>query len=410
MPGRTDEGNSKSARQRKTTPQDELPPELTEWRWGILWIARAVMLLAILYIVFICILIFWYPAAIPECICWPYLALAGFLSGLVTEFVIRHKRRVHEKRKEDRSEIEALIQEAKNIRPRLTQPNEKPTDFNEKREQVVKEVDRLTEEVGPKGWTEFQVLTLDRMLIDFLPLEDLKARAHSSLNELKEYAYGEAFSYDDDFYREWEDKINNNINELEELDKKLDDDKNDENAEKIDGKAEALRANLRAIREHIADYQANWAEGSTIVSSIRICGSAAVIVFSLMGILPLLYPNQNCSLMCDFRLSILNWGFLGIAGAIAIALLDLRKAKEVEVADTAGKQELSRVFLSVPLGLLAGVLVFSALAGGVIATGAAVPNLKEPKFSDACLSVVWAVVAGMGFESVFQRVRQSVES
>ena len=306
------------------------------------------------------------------------------------------------------SEIEALIQEAKNIRPRLPEPDERPAGFVEKREQVEKELERLTEDVGPEGWTEFQVLTLDRMLIDFLPIEDLKARARSSLNELKLYAYGEAFSYDDDFYREWADKINSNISNLDELDQS-----NESAVEKVvekDDKAEALRANLRAIREHIADYQANWAEGSTIVSGIRICGSVAVIVFTFMGILPLLYPVDNCSLLCDLRLGILNWGFLGIAGAIAIALLELRKAKEVEVADTAGKQELSRVFLSVPLGLLAGVLVFSALAGGVIESGSAVPDLKEPKFSDACLSIVWAVVAGMGFESVFQRVRHAVES
>ena len=411
MQDQIDTGDTNKIRRRDILPEDKLPPELTIWQLYFLRFARAVMFLAILYIVIICILIIWYPDAVPECICWPYLALAGFLAGLISDFFIRHWSRVHDSRKEDRSEIEALIQEAKNIQPRLTQPR-RPTGFNAKRQQVQEEVERLIEDVGPEGWTEFQVLTLDCMLIDFLPLEDLKTRARSSLDELREYAYGEAFSYNDNFYREWEDKINNNINELEELDKKLDDDENenDEKAKKIDGKAESLRANLRAVREHVAEYRAKWAEGSSIVSGIRICGAAAVVIFTLMGILPLLHPIQNCSILCDLRLSILNWGFLGIAGAIAIALLDLRNAKEVEVADTAGKQELSRVLLSAPLGLLAGVLVFSIIAGELIKSGSAVPNLGKPEFKDTYLSIAWAVGAGMGFESVFQRVRRAVES
>ena len=407
MQDRIDEEAPENISRREILPEDKLPPELNKWRWCFLLFARAVMFLAILYIVFICVLIFWYPNAVPECICWPYLALAGFLSGLVSDFFIRHWERIHDSRKEDRSEIEALIQEAKNIQPRLTEP-ERPAGFEDKRQQVQEEVERLTEGVGPEGWTEFQVLTLDRMLIDFLPLEDLKARARSSLDELREYAYGEAFSYNDNFYRDWEDKINTNINDLEELDKELDED--DERAQKIDDKADALRANLRAVREHVAEYRAKWAEGSSIVSGIRICGAAAVVIFTLMGILPLLYPIQNCSILCDFRLGILNWGFLGIAGAIAIALLDLRNAKEVEVADTAGKQELSRVLLSAPLGLLAGVLVFSIIAGELVNSGSAVPNLRKPEFKDAYLSIAWAVVAGMGFEGVFQRVRRAVES
>ena len=62
---------------------------------------------------------------------------------------------------------------------------ERPTNLAEKRKEVDAEVRRLTEDLGPEGWTEFQVLRLDRLLIDFLPLEDLKARALSGLDELK---------------------------------------------------------------------------------------------------------------------------------------------------------------------------------------------------------------------------------
>ena len=400
MQDQIDEGVPESTPRRKTLPEDKLPPELTKWRWYLLSLARAVMVGGVLYIIYICVNIFREPNAIPEWTYCLYLALGGFLSGLVSDFFIRHKMRVHESRKEDRSEIEALIQEAKNVQPRSTDP-EGATDTSPKKI-IEEEVRRLTEDVGPEGWTEFQILTLDQLLIDFLPLEDLKARARSSLDDLKEYAHGDTFSYDARLYYRWEEEIKSNIDNLEKKDE----------AEDEGEKAEALRANLRSLLYHVADYQANWAKGSTIVSGIRICGAVAVVVFILMGVLPLLCPIQNSTLPCDLRLGFLNWGLLGVAGAIASALISLRSAEEVEVGYTSGRQELWRAVLGAPLGLLAGILVFSALAGGMIETGAAVPNLTKikPALSDAYLSIGWAVVAGIGFENVFQRVRRAVES
>ena len=271
--------------------------------------------------------------------------------------------------------------------------------------QIENEVRRLTEKLGPEGWTEFQVLTLDQLVIDFLALEDLKAHARSSLVELKEYADGAAFSYDVRLYYDWEEKIKSNIESLDRLNE------NGENSkEKKDDEAEALRANLRSLREHVADYEAKWAEGSTIVSAIRICGSVAVVIFTLMGVLPILFSVQNSPPPCDLRLGVLNWGFLGVSGAIASALIGLRNAAEVEVGDTAGRQELWRAVLGAPLGLLAGILAFSALAGGLIVSGTAVPDLANPELSDVYLSIGWAIVAGMGFERVFQRMRGAVES
>ena len=399
MPDEIDKGESKSIRRRDILPEDKLPPKLSKWDRFLLCLARAAMVVAVLYIAYICFAILRDPNTVPECAFCTYLALAGFLSGLVFDFLICHKKRVHKARKEDRSEIEALIQEAKNVQPRLTNP-EKSADSSEKLKQIENEVRRLIDDLGPEGWTEFQVLTLDRLRIDLLPLEDLKARARSSLVELKEYADGDAFSYDVSLYYEWEEKIRSNIDGLG----------RDDKSEKEKDDAGALRANLRSLREHVADYHAKWAEGSTIVSGIRICGSAAVVVFTLMGILPILWPVQNSTPELNLQLGILNWSFLGVAGAIVSVLIGLRNAKEVEVGDTSGRQELSRAVLGTPLGLIAGILVFSALAGGLIKSGAVVPNLAMPELSDVYLSIVWAVGAGMGFESVFQRVRRAVES
>lgn len=400
MEDKIDQTGFEDPRRRGIHAEDKLPSELTPWRRVILWIARTFMFIGVCWLILVCYQIFWDSSALSQCIFCTYLALAGFLSGLVTDYLVRHRMRVHESRKADPSEVEALIQEASNVRPRLTRPR-RPIDYNEKREKIVEEVRRLKDEVGPDGWTEFQVLTLDRLRIDFLAIEDLKALALSSLADLKEYAEGDAFSYDVSLYYDWEEKIKSAISAIDEPGK---------NEISKDQKAEALRANLRSLLYHVADYESNWARGSTIVSGIRICGAIAVVVFTLMGILPLLCSVPSAAFSCDFRLGVLNWGFLGVAGAIASALIGLRNAEEVEVGYTWGRRELWRAVLGAPLGLLAGILVFSALAGGVIESGSAVPDLKDPGLSDAYLSIVWAIVAGMGFENVFQRVRRAVES
>ena len=401
MQGQTDGEVPQDNGQHVILPEDKLPPELGPLRFISLWFARILMGVAICCLIYDCYQIFWNSVALSQCIYRIYIALAGFLSGLMTEFLIRHKVRVHEARKVDRSEVEALIQEARIVQPRLTDP-ERPIDYNRKRGEIEDEVRRLTRHVGPEGWTEFQVLTLDRLKIDFLAIEDLKALAKSSLADLKEYAEGDAFSYNVSLYYSWEEQINSAIDELEKSEEKSEVEKDDQ--------AEGLRASLRSLLYHVADYEANWAKGSTIVSGIRICGVAAVVVFTLMGILPLFCTVQPSPIPCDIRLGILNWGFLGVAGAVASALIGLLNAGEVEVGYTLGKQELSRALLGAPLGLLAGILVFSVLAGGLIKSGSAVPDFKDAGLSDACLSIVWAVVAGMGFENVFQRVRRTVES
>ncbi len=399
MQDRIDEGEPDSLWRRNVSPGDKLPPELTFWRKVSLGVARVAMVAGVLYIIYVCIQIFWSAGVPPKCTFCTYLALAGFLSGLVSEFVIRHRAFVHKARKEDLSVVVALIQEAKNIDPEMTKI-EKSASLAERSKQIKNEVSRL-ESLGSEWWTEFQILTLNRLLIDFLPIEDLKARARSSLDELKEYADGDAFSYDVRLYYSWEEKITSNIDELERNNEKKEAEPNN--------KVEALRANLRSLREHVADYEYNWAEGSTIVSGIRICGSAGVVVFTLMGILPILYSIPNSTHSYDFSLSVLNWGYLGVAGSIASALIGLRNSNEVEVGSTFGKQELWRMVLGAPLGLLAGIIIFSALAGELIKSGSAVPDLSKPGLLSAGLSVVWAVVAGMGFERSFQRMRGAVE-
>ena len=390
---------------REIRTRDQLPPELSSCRKCVLWVARALMVFAVCFLGYICVQFLLGATAAPDCSCWTYIVLSLFLIALVTERWLLHEYRVHETRIEDQSEIAALIQEAMNVQPRLRiqnnngQQDDRPKDFDRLKKQLHAEVRRLTQELHPNAWTDYQILPLDRLLIDFLPIEDLKARARSSLVDLEEYATGEAFSYDSRLYYDWEGRIDEDI-------KAIDSYKNDQG--KQDSIADKLRADLRSLFEHVADYESNWARGKTTVNSIRLCGSAAVLVFLVMGVLEVIYPVADTAAVP--RLGIFHWGFLGIAGAITSVLLTLRNSDEVEVGNTRGVQELWRAVLGAILGFVAGILIFSALSGGLITGGAAVPNLRAPEPKDVFLSIMWAVVAGMGFENVLQRVRSAASS
>lgn len=388
------------------SPEYRLPPTLT-WRWTlVLWgLVRPLIVLPICFLGYICFQLLVSPTVNPACPCWVHLALILLLIGLVADRFLCHRSRVHKEQVADRSEVEAMIQEAKNVRPRLTfqqddQQVQRPPDFSHLKEQLNAELKRLTN-IGPEAWTNYQVLTLDRLLIEFLPIEDLKARAKSSLTDLAEYAEGGAFSYDARLYSDWDNTINKDIQDIDDC---------DDGKDKQDCIANKLRADLRSLLEHVANYESNWAQGKTIVHGIRICGSVAVLAFLFMGLLAAIYDPPNPISPFWSRFGILQWGFLGTAGALTSVLHGLRDSDDVEVGNTRGVQVLWRTVLGATLGFVAGILIFSILAGGLIEAGSAVPDLTDMKSKDVYLSIVWAVSAGMGFEAVFQRVRTVVAS
>ena len=401
-----DNGMGKNDVEDAIQPGDRLPPNLSRSQVSWLCVCRASIALGISYLFAMGVCTVSHPSVAQKYIYFTYFALAGFLAGLVFDFVIRHKIRVHTARKEDRSTVEALIQEANSVQTRTTHP-ESLVDFEKKISQMRDEVNRLENKIRPEGWTEYQVLTLNQQLIDFLFLDDLKAHALSSLDELKEYAEGQAYSYHGRYYDRWEQRINKNINDIEELERK--DVRGEDREERKKEKEEALRANLRSLIEHIADFQANWAEGSTIVTGIGICGSVSIVIFMLMGILPIVYSMQN-GVLAGFPLGILNWGILGAAGATASALVGLRRTDEVEIGNTAGKQELWRMVWGAPLGFVSGILVVCIFRGGLVTDGSLVPDLLSSEWSDVYLAIAWSVIGGMGLERVFYGVREALDA
>lgn len=372
-------------------PEDRFPPELSK--------SRKVVIFGITYpVLFVALLgvadqLWFQTTLIPPSTYWAYIGFAAVLVGVVLDRYLRHKILVHHSRLEDQSEIEALFVEVRTVESRLTGPERKPDDFDQKVQKLNDEVQRL-EELGPKGWTEFQVLSLSQMLVDFLKLDDLKARARSSLAELEEYTEDSAYRYDIRHFFLWQENIDEAINKIDEFEGKP--------AEQ-DTAAERLRAELRTLLEHVASYHANWAEGSAVVRDLVICGVAAVPILLVMGLLPSLHPSG------DGALGVLNWGLLGISGSLTAVLLSLRNSDVVEVGNTEGKKELWRAVLGATLGFVAGILIHSIISGWLLSAGAAVPDLASAEPKDIGLSILWAFGSGMAFEGVFERVRSPFE-
>lgn len=377
-------------------PQDRLPPELS---WGKKWLvlipADFVSLIALVFVASMFVAIFLAPEVLPSCACWAYIGLGLGLVGLFVDRILRHKALVHEARLEDRSEVEASIVEARSVEPRITNP-EKPDDFAKKKHRLNIEVRRLCK-LGPKGWTEYQVLPLNRMLVDFMKVDDLKAQARSRLAELEDYSEDSAFSYDTRHYTRLEGSINFAIESI---------DKKDGDPIEEDRASEELRAEIRTLIEHVADHHSKWAEGSVVIRGLITYCAFAIPIILIMGLLPILYPSG------DKSLDILNWALLGISGSLAAVLRGLHKSDLVEVGNTEGKKELWRAVRGAAMGLFAGTVIYFIIRGGILPDGGVVPNLDYPNDEiqkHIALSVIWALGAGFSFERVFERLRSTTE-
>jgi hypothetical protein len=338
---------------------------------------------------------------------------------IITDRLVRHRFIDHKARLVDHSEVEATFVEAKTVDPanREYWPKNKE-EYIRSEERLDAEVDRL-KELGSNGWTEYQVLPLNQMLIDFLNVHELQARTQSSLADLEDFASDSSYRYDQREYDRWEGRIKDATKEIEQAKDAGEKEKKDagEIEKDADMAACRLRAELQSLLEYVADYQENWASGSVMIRALTVLGVALIPILLAMGLLPLFHPSG------DAMLNIFNWGLLGIAGAITAVLLNMRKSNIVEVGNTEGKKELRRVILGSGLGLVAGVILFSMIAGGYL-NGSIFPNEKtlqgillktmdlEKGISvgykkDIALSIFWGIFSGYSFEVVFDRMRKT---
>lgn len=340
--------------------------------------------------------------------CISYIGLAIFLILLIWDRVLRNDTNTHQIRLEDESIVRNLFVDAETVEPRLNSPK-KPENYDDKIKNLSAEKERLIS-LGDKGWTEYQILPIQKMLVEFLKIDDLKTSAHSKLNELEDYSEDSSYRYDKENFGKWQNRIDEAEKAIDEYVK----DKADERGEaynlKTDNAAERLRAEYKTLIEHVVDYQYSWYVGSEIIRALMICASVSIPILILAGLIPVIHPAGNDNL------GILSWGLLGVSGSLTAVLLGLRKSDLVEVGNTEGKKELWRAVIGAALGFVSGVLIFSIIAGGLITSGAIVPNLVDPIMDksdivkNTGLMVLWAIGAGFSFDVVFDRMRSSFQS
>ena len=61
-------------------------------------------------------------------------------------------------------------------------------------------------------------------------------------------------------------------------------------------------------------------------------------------------------------------------------------------------------FLGASLGLVAGILFYTMIAGEILA-GAAFPDISKGHVQYAARSIFWGIASGFSFEWVFDRIR-----
>ncbi len=322
----------------------------------------------------------------------PSVFLSGLAFGLALSTfliwkIINRRILLREARLEDPSKVSSMFTEVDTVEPRLTEPK-KPDEFETKVDQVQREVTRL-KELGEGRWTEYEVLSLNQLLVEFLKTDELTARAQSSLEDLQEYADER---YDQEHYEQWKKRVDGAIEKI---------DSQNSDAAKRDEAAEALRGQLRTLLEHVASYDRYWAEGRAIIRSLMACGVVSIPILVAMGLLPLFHPAGSRNL------SVFDWGLLGASGAIIAVLLGLYRSKLVEVGNTAGRAEVWRAVIAVPLGFVAGILLYSMIAGNILA-GSAFPQIgasERQLGENVGRSIFWGMASGFSFEWVFDRLR-----
>ena len=336
--------------------------------------------------------------------CLTYIALILAPLAWLVHFKIWQKKKVNKLRLEDPSEVKALIVEAETIEPRTAEKESKPDYSGKKLENLQKQTEKL-EKLGDKNWEEYQILPLKVMLVDFLKPDDLKARAKSSLEKLREYRESMADQFGADHFNEWSKSINDGCKKIDEI-KRSDDEKDKEFIRRKNEALESLRGKLRMLLRHVTDFDKNWAEGTAIINSLMVFVVIALPHLFALGILPFFY---KCPYFMDGTLPILNMAVLGVCGSLAAVLLRFYRMYKsdvilVEIGDTKGRTQLTLAILGTALGLVAGILIYAMVAGKLL-DGELFPNFPpENRFEDVARAIFWGIASGFSFELIFNRM------
>lgn len=255
---------------------------------------------------------------------------------------------------------------SRSLNRRVVEPEELQTLFNEvelykehnpELKKVVEEqTQRLKKIDRPK---ELDVVPLRQILVDLYPPEVLVSKASYELELLGEYVTN-------DFeFEQWEERINNNKE-----------------------KSDALRAELKTLREKVAWLDRTWAEGEVIINSVSYWAWISVFAIILFGLLPLIHSEGSK------LLGILHWAAFGWVGALLSVLVSIRETDVTEVGEQEGKQVIIRTVVNTAIGSIAAILLYAALSGEIIAGKIFPQQIPDDSLTNTGLSIFWGIIAG----------------
>lgn len=367
----------------------------------------------------------------------PYPALAYILILATIPLFILHaqktiKPRTHESRLMDPSEVSQILSDAeyylaktksKSKRREYTQkPKEKQSQVisytkdveKYERWQLHKEVERL-KNLGPHGWTEYEVAILEKKLVEFLDVFDLMETANSYISELNDYQQDVRYRYEWNKLAEEGVEVRNLIEEIEGivLKEKTEGDSVETelstNSGCLEENVKKLKAKIYSLIDHTTWYSFFWSKGSTLIHSLVVYGALIASALLVLGIYPLLFCFCG-----NPEIKIYHWAFLGTSGAIAASFQKIRQQYAVDIGESEGKQEIKLAIFGAILGPVAGVLIYGMISGGLL-NGELFPLIppdlgKESYYVTAGKSIFWAFAAGYSFEKVFDNVRSTSNS
>ncbi len=292
----------------------------------------------------------------PSSIAGSYIALFLVPVGLVFTIWSRYSLRVEERRTVEISEVENLYSEITQYSHSLENDPVR-TVVSELAEAEKKKLDGIDRPI-----LELDVLPLRKCLVDlYSPLEELGAKASHELANLDEYRSNYA-----EPQRELVSRVKDHLSKLKESKPSREQNKgncDDKNAtegdeESPEALARKLRAELKSLRGTVAEYDRAYALGESLRICVTLFLFMTVMVTLLIGILPLVHIQGNGNI------TILHWAALGTAGALLSALIALYSLDLPELGETQGNPLLAGIFTKVAAGVVAAVLLYSALWGG----------------------------------------------
>jgi len=298
-----------------------------------------------------------------------YIASALVFFGSGFYFIGKHAKRLELKTAVFNEEIDNIISEVR----RSSKEN---TLFIE---EVNNEIVRLKYfKEKPSEVSQLRLIALRKLHIDTIKdFEKLKAYAESDIFDYKHFTGEEDQTYLDyrkefnRLYWGWDLDVNHNSTIME------------------------FRVRLKELRNDLS-WEKYWSgQGEAILESITHWSIPAIFALTVMGVTPLL--NEPIFLS---ELNLINWGFLGMAGAILFTAGNMRKLDFAQVGEEEGNQELRKMLLGMVIGAISAILLYASIRSGIFG-GKALPKFEAYNSGISTdivvansLSMFWAIAAG----------------